>query len=735
MKRREFIRLTSVGAASATVLSACGHPENKLIPAFIADEQYVPGVDYWRATSCGLCDEGCGVLVRMREGRPSKIEGNPNHASNRGALCARGQAGLQLLYNPDRIQGPLKRTGERGSRQFTEIAWADAIELLAQQVRSAGHNRPGSIVIATPSPAGVLRAGIHLLRAATGESLVCADDRLEYSYPAEEFLRGDEDAPLFDIANATYILSMGARFLETWHSPMRYSRAYGEFRAQTGTRKFVHAEPRLSLTGTNADQWLPVSPGREAALALAIARVIRRDGLTAQSRTPRFEFLDQVSFEKATQISDIHSETVVTIAREFAAAQRPLALPPDRCNCRRNDPEWIAVQMLNDVVGNGDKPGGVYYQLARLDPIRNLLRSHPRDGAGNKLPRRPNKGSNAAAKPVTTPDRVDLSSCSVLLISNANPAYVAPWTAESIKTVPFIVSFSSFVDETAELADLILPDHTYLERWDLRPVPAPASAPAISTSRPIVAGEVSSKQTADVLLELARALEGGSSNDPQFESAETIVTAAVRQLLSTSTPSDGLDDAVSSVLDRGVWVGSQADEPSTRNAETARNQDIDGKLLSPLLDDAADDGAGGYPLTLISYEPAATGFAEGANIPALQELPDPITGVVWGSWLELNPRTAQEAGIADGDLVELTTSNASIVMTAVACPGIRPDVVAIPAGQGHSALGRYARGRGVNPAVLLRGQSHAPARIGRVGKKGSAIRFGTTQPEHVHLKR
>ena len=135
MKRREFIILTGVGATSASLLSACGHPEEKLIPAFIPDEEFVPGIDYWKASTCGMCPAGCGIIVRTREHKANKIEGNPLHPVNRGALCARGQAGLEVLYNPDRIRGPLKRVGERGEGKWEEISWDEGIKTLADKLR------------------------------------------------------------------------------------------------------------------------------------------------------------------------------------------------------------------------------------------------------------------------------------------------------------------------------------------------------------------------------------------------------------------------------------------------------------------------------------------------------------------------------------------------------------------------------------------------------------------------
>src|SRR5215216_3242819 len=247
MKRREFIILTGLGATSTTMLSACGHPENKLIPALIPDNEYVPGLDYWKASTCAMCEGGCGIVVRTREHKANKIEGNPLHPVNRGALCARGQAGLQVLYNPDRIRGPLKRTGERGSGQFAEISWDEAIKTLAEKLREIkAQGRAGSTNFITGDEMGVTAHSAERFMNAY------ASKRSVVAFPAFS----EPDYPLVpDIANSTYLLSFGARFLETWQSPVMYSLAYGEFRRSSGKARgrFVQVEPRMSLTGANAD--------------------------------------------------------------------------------------------------------------------------------------------------------------------------------------------------------------------------------------------------------------------------------------------------------------------------------------------------------------------------------------------------------------------------------------------------------------------------------------------------
>src|SRR5215470_12366881 len=233
MKRREFIILTGAGAATTTLLSACGHPENKLIPVFIPDDEYVPGLDYWKATACRICDAGCGVLVRTREHKANKIEGNPVHPVNRGALCARGQAALQVHYNPDRIRGPKKRTGERGSGQFQDISWEEAIKTLADKLRDI-KSRPetGPVVLAAHTSHGVTGLVAEHLLASVGTLKLAVDQYPGQQVEAASYQDsyGAQSLPVFDVAGARYLLSFGARFLETWHSPVMYSLGYAQFR-------------------------------------------------------------------------------------------------------------------------------------------------------------------------------------------------------------------------------------------------------------------------------------------------------------------------------------------------------------------------------------------------------------------------------------------------------------------------------------------------------------------------
>ncbi len=716
MNRRKFIILTGVGATSAGVLSACRHPEEKLIPALIPDDEYVPGVDYWKASTCGMCDAGCGIIVRTREHRANKIEGNPLHPVNRGALCARGQAGLQLLYNPDRIRGPMRRTGERGAGEFEEITWDEAIKSLVDKLREIREQKgANTVAFATKKKDGVTGIAAEIFASAfvpSGLRMHLLAEGLDGDAESGPEIYNRFVTPIFDIANATYLISFGARFLETWHSPVRYSLAYGEFRNARGKArgKFVHIEPRMSMTAANADEWLPARTGTEGLIALAMAQVIIREGLRKDATEPKFlsEPLENYAPEKIADEADIPAEKIIRIAHEFASAERPLAIGSSRpvAHGREN---MTAINYLNLLLGNVNKPGGVVLPAVDdFDPLDHVSGEHRIDSLQEHLLSKEGIGDAFSA----------------LLIHQSNPVYKTPRGAEGIRKIPFIASFSSFMDETTSLADLILPDHTYLESWDISATLIDEKRVAVTVNRPIEKPELNTRQTADVLIAISREI-GGADFSPAFESAEEMVRKAIEQL-----PGRG-EETSDSIIEKGVWVGE-----ATGKAESFKPATFQFSLLS-----ASADSTGDYPLTLLACERAAIGVGEHSNLPLLQELPDAMTSVMWGSWVEINPKTASSLGIADGDLVEVTSSHGSVRAPAVLYPAIRPDTVALAYGQGHGA-GRYAKGRGANVIELnpyLNGSLRRPdtvqVKVSKVEGEARLIRFGTMLPEHPEVKR
>ena len=298
MERRDFIKISALSGAMAT-LQGCRSAEKQLI-RFIPEEELIPGIATWKPSVCTLCSAGCGLLVRVMQGEAEvvrrgqqglikmglakKLEGNPQHPINQGKLCARGQAGLQVLYHPDRITHPIKRSGPRGSGEFQPITWDDALKEVTAHLAAlqASHSTSSLTLISRPLT-GQRRELIERFLKAYG-----AAPALWYQPFDEAVLRqanllsfGHAALPTFDLGRADYVLSFGADFLGTWNSPVAQSIGYGEMRqGRPGRRaKFVQVESRMSQTGANSDEWIACRPGMEGALALGIAHVIGSEKL------------------------------------------------------------------------------------------------------------------------------------------------------------------------------------------------------------------------------------------------------------------------------------------------------------------------------------------------------------------------------------------------------------------------------------------------------------------------
>ena len=266
----------------AVIFKACGFDaeENLVESPVNLPEDLVTGTDNWYASTCRQCPAGCGNIVRVMEGRAKKIEGNPNHPLSRGKLCVRGQAGVQALYHPDRIAGPMRRSGPRGSGQYERISWNDAEAEIVPHLQNTQADR---VLLATEP----LRGRLAMVTKRFVEALGIRQhsfETLERSTNLKAAMRqvfGVEQLPEFDLENTNFLLGFGADLLETWLSTVRYNRGYGHLRQGDNRERgtFVHVDSRFSMTAANADKWVPVKPGMEGIFALGLAYVIIREEL------------------------------------------------------------------------------------------------------------------------------------------------------------------------------------------------------------------------------------------------------------------------------------------------------------------------------------------------------------------------------------------------------------------------------------------------------------------------
>lgn len=692
LTRRSFIKVSAIGTASA-VLAGCGSEHERWVelePYVRPPEEQIAGVANWYATTCRACPAGCGVIARVMNGRALKLEGNPEHPVNRGKLCARGQSALQVLYNPDRTT-TAARQSERGSRKYEPVAWNEGINTLHERLQAAGNRVAVWTGSTTP---GHLYDLFSLFTGAVGApaplrfDLYTGFNGYAVLQDTSETLLGRAALPAYDVGNADVVLSFGADFLGSWVSSVGYSVEYGEFRDHLVGRRgyFIQIEPRMSNTAAVADRWIPARPGTEVLVARALARIIADQGLGAEDRVERASALaGEIDLDSVAEQSGIAVGTLEEIARLFAGAERPLAIPGGALAGRDNAAAAVAaVQALNVIGGNIGGTGGM-----SLTPEAPELAAPP---------------VSTYADALALVQRMNNGEVDVLLVHGANPVFELPASAglaDALQKVPYIVSFSSIVDETAVWADLLLPDRTALESWGYSVVtPSFNGLPAISSQQPVVSPLFDIYSTADVLLTVAKGLPAAAGALP-WPDEVAFIRERVAGLPAGAAGGDDNDVRWARFLQQGGWW------PAETPAAEASEVNISGPVAVEAAQFQGEEGE--YPYYLYLFLSPLLGDGSGASQPWLQGTPDPMTTITWQTWIEINPKTAEDLNLDNGDVVRVTSPYGEIEALVYKYPAIRPDTVAIPIGQGHSALGRYARERGSNPVNLIGAQEDAAA--------------------------
>ena len=659
MDRRRFLTVLGVAGGGSAVLSGCSTDRiQKLVPYLIQDEDQVPGIATVYASTCTECSAGCGIHVKTREARAIKLEGNPNHPVNHGAICARGQAALQGLYNPARLAGPMARNAD-GS--FSPVTWDDALQRLNQHVSQAGAR---TAVISGAGP-GTFTDLLGEWAAALGGRVV-RHEPFDYEplRAANRQVFGIDGVPTHDFGSAKYVLAFGADFLETWLSPVEHQQGFAQAHGYRDGEmaKFVSLAPRMSLTGMNADEWHPIAPGSEALLALAMANVIvsERTGAPADANALR-GVLAPYTTERAARDTGVGEDTVRRLAREFASAQPSLAVAGGVASQHRGAVEvCAAVNVLNYVAGNIGRTVRFEQQLETADGYAAL------DALANAM----NAGQ-----------------VSLLIVHEANPVYTLPKStgfADKMAKVGFKVSTASVLDETAALADLILPNHHALERWDdLRP-----RSGVHSLMQPVMQPVFDTRATGDVLLQVAQAV-GGPLAQFAAPTFQAYLKDAWRGLAQARGSPDAEQFWVDALSAGGVF------EPTRPAVPVALAPGAGRVGYSP----PEIDGDG--ELVFAPYPSPMLFDGRGANKPWLLENPDPVTKITWHSWVELHPETAERLNVREGEILRLSSPHGVIEAPAYIYAGMNPGVLAMPLGLGHTAYGEYAKGRGVNALDLL----------------------------------
>lgn len=746
--------------------------------------------EFSRATSvCTLCPGGCGISVRKVENRAIKIDGRTDYPINPGGICPVGAGGLQLLYDEGlRFTGPMKRVGMRGAGEFVSITWREAFKMLGDRISGLRQRGVPEQVAAIDGNRRETTMSVLIERfmQAVGSPNYVRPQSIEDTYRMGNLLMQGSDAPIaYDLENSDCILSFGCGLLEGWGAPGRVMNAWRlwhEGHPDKRCATITQVEPRASNTASKADYWVAPRPGTEGALALGLAHVIIQEGLcddrflarhtfgfedwSSSEEKPHIGFknmvLKQYSPQHVQNITGVDRKTIVSMARHFARAKAPVAIYGKGKDGQNGSLyEFMAVHSLNALVGRINRPGGVRLPdelpLSPLPPVTTDavadkgLKTPRLDQAGtDRYPFAHSLINNFAQAIVDGPK----SPIDTLLVFSANPAFTVPDGGnfrKALKRIPFIVSFSPYRDETAYMADLILPDSTFLEKREDVVWPVGLQYPFYAFTDPVLSPVYNTRNTGDVLIKLAGAIGKPVGAAFPWRDYESVLKVRAKGLFEAGGGVVNYDPSVppwqqagakgvqpgfsdfgemwDTLLAGGFWYcpehGNRAwkdrfKTPSGRfeffsqkiaqAIETASKQALKQMRIGVGADEAcmphyeastkAVDRAK-YPLEMMPYEMINLASGWIPSPPFVYKTIFDNQLLRDESFAAINPVTAAEYGLEQGRRVALQSPTGEVTVRINLFEGAMPGVVFLPLGFGHTAYDAFLKGKGINPNEIV----------------------------------
>lgn len=760
LTRREFLR---IGAGAAAVGSA-SYVLQADLPGMLslggpkpASGAAMQSAETHRLTICSLCPSGCGLDVRVVDGHAVKVEGNALHPVNQGVCCPKGQASLEVLYSPERLPGPVRRIKPRGETapnpaDWERISWDEAIRQVAarlQELRESGQAH--TVALLHGDTRGQMRPLLQRFMAAFGSPNLIAQEGMDTQVArlATLLTQGINGYPVYDLENCRYLISFGASPVEAGRNVMRTISGISFMRrGQPNRGKVVVVDTRLNVTAGKADEWIPIRPGTLGALALGIAHVLIKSEFYDRDLVENYSFgfedfadeqgrkhqgfkslvMSEYTLERVEAITGVPGGTIARLAGEFGSNRPAVAMMPTG--------RWalaagnglltaMAIHALNALVGSIETPGGVQVQR---HPALAEWPAMPADAAAEKGRAMERvDGAGNAEYPLALSVYQDVSQhilsgkpypVNAVLMVRANPVFETPQGArfaQALSKTPFVVSLAPVLDESAAYADLILPESTFMETWQDDLVEG-TGYPGVAVAEPAVHPVHDTRNAGDVILQVTRALGGTVAQALPWTNMEEVLKHRYSKL----------DISWDELKSKGIWSGlvyhwagrgSKAWNDVVGRARLAAPQDgrfdffsrelfatyssPEDRACLPHYEPPVESAkANEYPFLLISQEMMTHARNWSGSVASLQEAYGLQTRTRWDSWIEINPEAAKALGIADGDAVWVESPAGRIKAHAHLYPGIWPNAVHMPYGQGHVSLVQWGRFREYGPRQI-----------------------------------
>ncbi|HON77807.1 MAG TPA: molybdopterin-dependent oxidoreductase [Spirochaetota bacterium] len=646
IERRDFLKMAGgavCGGLVGTTFSGAPFLGFQWLVEWSQD-QYVPtrGEEKFANSVCHLC--GSNITVRKIGQRAVKVE-----TANSG--CPLCQAMLQLLYHPERIQQPLKRVGSKGSGKFKPVTWEEAVKDVSDAItKLRSENKAQMIAAVNGAHNTVPNLLMERLVMAAGSKHVytepCFCNLSKSAVAATQNAEGTID---YDLENADYVISFGARLFEGWGNSARMNKVLLEWKKKNV--KFVQVDTLCTRTASMADSWVPVKPGTESYLALGIAhQLIMNHGKSSNlSELSRWSGINEFSPDKVSAITGVPAEKIAEIAKEFVKYRKAVAVAGRGGQCVSSSvAEIAAVQALNALIAHLGKDGNAFIKACPSIPAGVQYDDIAKAGHNNT---RVAKGLDDFIK---NGEKVEL-----LFLNESNPVFNSVYGADFVnkmKDMPMVVAFGTLINDSAKYADYIFPTLTIME------VPT-AQGNAVAAPR------YTSKHGGDIILDIARKTE--------------------------------------KVKDAFPWTGVRDVAAIVRDGQTrgVGNFSISTDLLKKHfteLKKAMEESAQEYPLVMIPFEIPFVGDGRSLAFPYVLKGLGHETYSAERLYVQMNPETAREQGVSDGSNIYISSKRGEIGKVKVLLTKtVAPGVIAMPMGFGHAALTKYGSEKGVNPREIM----------------------------------
>lgn len=785
LSRRRFLQATAASGAAASLVGGQTLQPTQAQPAAAAQGSQTTITK----NICHQCPARCGIDVYTTDGRVHAIYGNTDHPIANGKLCPKGPLGTYILYDPDRFKGPMKRTNPKKGRnedpKFVPISWDEALQTVADRLnalRDKGESHRFALVYGRgwgASCAGLQGTFGKLYgspNVGIGHSSMCSDGSIK----SKQATDGNGSYNAHDYRNCNYLLLFGCGFLEAFRPYNNVMQMWGYMRTKSPKTRVTAVDVHMNTTLAASDRALLIKPGTDGALALAIAHYILVNGLwdkkfvgdfkdgvnrfkpgqTVQADTFdekwvkglvdwwNIELKDRTP-KWAAEVTTILERDIVATAHEFGTTRPAMAIFERGAHAHSNGIlNGMAIHSLNALVGSLFAKGGMMYQMGvPYGPLpvneEDYMDDYAKNGPWKKYPRIDLKGhedgyllANNMLQEVGPnslkgkPYKLD-----TIMFYQNNAVWTAPngqqWE-EALKEL-FVIDTSPFPGETAMMADLILPDHTYLERLQDAPTYPFEGWPMTQLRVPAIKPLYDTKYYGDVLIEIGKRIKGPMG---EYYKALKDTENVLRHLAKgfEANPGDNGVKDFESWKEKGVWykkpyLWQQRDgefyewdgkdytkkmtpeevkakllkTPSGKfefrsgwleanadwiAAKTGRDK---AKLMFPHWEEPKHPGGG--DLYMVTPKVALHAEGRGGNIPVAISLLQPVMGGRDQVYIEIHPETARKRGIRDGDLCRIKSEVGSITGRVRYFEGVRPDTLVFPMEHGHWAMGRWAKGR------------------------------------------